>query len=88
MDVSFSRMRLIGGLLAASVLAIANPLITLTQFSAQITPAPKAEAHDRKEAEFPAIIERNALTVSVLARLRRQKEAPPPPRRGVPGGGT
>lgn len=86
MDVSFSRMRLIGGLLAASVLAIANP--TLTQFSPQITPAPLAEAHNRNEAEFPAIIERNTLTVSVLARLRRQKEAPPPPRRGVPGGGT
>lgn len=102
MDTSFSRMHVIGGLIAGAVVAaialaspfakqsIANPITTLTQFSKDITPA-----SETKGAELFARTQRNAVTISILARgikpkftKRRRYEVPSPPRRGVPGGGS
>lgn len=86
MDISFSRLHLIGSLLtggAVAAIAFANPITTLTQFSANIAESTLAS------------ISRSFLTPSILGRgmkpqstLRRRYEVPPPPRRGVPGGGS
>ena len=101
MDTSFSRIHLIGGVLAGGIVAAiasANPFTTLTQFSKEIAPVLEsrgAEEQVSRGAEFFALTQRNALTISILAQgmkpkltNRRQKETPSPPRRGVPGGGS
>ncbi len=86
MDTSFSRIHLIGGVLAGGIVAAiasANPFTTLTQFSPEIAASSRSS------------ISRSFLTPSILAQgmkpkltKRRQYEAPSPPRRGVPGGGS
>ncbi|GET35525.1 hypothetical protein [Microseira wollei] len=85
MDTSFSRIHLIGGLIAGATvaeIAFPNPITTLTQFSPEIPESTRSS------------ISRSFLTPSILARgmkpksTRRRYEVPSPPRRGVPGGGS